>query len=232
MSLTEEELARERKFIRGERARIYERKPRFERTAAERAELEAKQLPGMASFKVGTPTGTRIVEITEQLPEGEYVPIKERYEPAGDWKTTVIGDDTVCIERPVNLVRVDAITKEERIVDFDIERNCVSLPATRRCIEMIGESKAREGEFFAGKECDLVKMAFACAEETAGHLTKKQAAAITKIDEYSAETCIDKLKKDKLLESPTGGRATKWAGDFYYVMTEKNRQKIKDELTH
>lgn len=213
MPLTEEELAREKKFIRSERAKAFQAKPRFERTTAERVERIMEKLP------------------EDVAPSAEYVPIIERREPANDCKTVYPSDDTICVECPVDIVRVNVETKEERIVGFDVERDCVSFPVTRRCIEAIGESKARKGEFFAGKECDLVKTAYACVdrEESAGGLTKKQVAGLTKLSEADAERCITKLVREDLLKPPTTGTRT-WAGGDYYMMPKEKQQKIKDDL--
>jgi len=161
-------------------------------------------------------------EPEEDFEEIEVPRYVERKIPVGDWRINPV-NGTVCVRRDVEVVQVDPKTKEDiRIVKYDEEEKCVIRPETRRCI-LTNEPLLKEDS------CEVVKLAFACADETAGMLTARQAAGLTDVPHSETKECIGDLHRADLVRTEKGKPRT-WAGERYFAMDKKTREKILKEI--
>ena len=173
--------------------------------------------------------------LSEEELEPKMVRMQRR--PASEWKFEKVADDTLCKSRDIDVVIIDKETKLERISPGEPERDCVSVPNTRRCFERREPKIVDDG-------CERVKLIYACADETAGMLTPRQASEFSDVGRETAKRCIKDLQKENLLElaeiaaeklaeehkivlMPEG--ISRWGGEDYYVMIKEKRDKIQNQ---
>lgn len=144
----------------------------------------------------------------EQVREGrEYewhpeVAEVQKVIPSGNWRGPFVTDGTICAKRDVEIQRYSSALEDYAHVKFTEEEQCVNLPDTAQCVTQ-KKDKAKDA-------CELAKVAFACADESAGMLTPLQVAGLTDIEHGKAKACIRQLESEGLVEAapvPFGGKA-------------------------
>jgi hypothetical protein len=114
--------------------------------------------------------------------------------PSGNWRGPYTTDSTVCVKRDIEIVQLSRDAEEYEHLEFGEDEECVSLPDTKRCI--------LENEGKTTKVCDLVKIAYACADETSGMLTATQVAGLIGVEHRDVKSCIRDLVGDGDIKEP------------------------------